>query len=281
MASLLGILSVEQYEGFFAERYFREIITVASQAATPHACRVQIMPPVPAQADPPAVCANLAAQGLDAALIIAPDEAFLTLLAEVLRALPSIIISAPRLDIPFSYVNSDNYGAMRAIVAHLASLGRRRIRLLQPPEPSGDFLERARGYHDAIGALGLEPALGAIDYPIDSTAVEQVVLAGAPDALIAADDQEALVLLGQLQRRGVRVPEDIALVGFDDEDFAAETLPALTTVSQPLGEMARRATLYLLDQLAGVDRGLYQDILPNRLIVRESCGAHVGGKTPN
>ena len=91
--------------------------------------------------------------------------------------------------------------------------------------------------------------------------------------MIAPSDNDALSLLSRLQRRGLRIPNDLALVGFDDEDFAADTFPALTTVSQPLGEMAHRATQYLLDRLAGVERGVYHEVLPNRLVVRESCGA--------
>ena len=71
---------------------------------------------------------------------------------------------------------------------------------------------------------------------------------------------------------GGMIAVSIALVGFDDEDFAAETFPSLTTVSQPLGEMARRAALYLLARLAGVERDVYQHVLPCRLIVRESSG---------
>jgi LacI family transcriptional regulator len=276
MTTLLGIISLEQDQSFFAERYFREIITVASQTVAGNDCYLRIMPPLPAQADPAATHAQLIAQGVDATLIIAPDEALLGQLAQTLRALPSVIISAPRLDIPWSYVNSDNYGALREVVTHLAGLGRRRIRLLQPLQPSGDFLERARGYHDAISALGMTPAVGEIDYPIDDALIDRQVLVDAPDALIAADDQDALALLSRLQRRGLRVPEDIAVVGFDDEDFAAETFPTLTTVSQPLGEMARRAVLYLLARLAGVERDVYHHVLPNRLIVRESTGAPHG-----
>jgi DNA-binding LacI/PurR family transcriptional regulator len=103
---------------------------------------------------------------------------------------------------------------------------------------------------------------------------------GAPDALIAPSDHDALALLSRLQRRGVRIPDDIALVGFDDDEFAAETFPTLTSVSQPLEEMARRATQYLLDRLAGAERGLYQDVLPNRLIVRESSGASANPPRP-
>jgi DNA-binding LacI/PurR family transcriptional regulator len=273
MATLLGIISVEQEQSFFAERYFREIITVASKTVAGNDCYVRIMPPLPAQADPATTHTYLIGQGIEAALVIAPDQALLGQLEQTFRAMPSIIISAPRLDIPWSYVNSDNYGALRDVVAHLASTGRQRIRLLQPQQPSGDFLERARGYNDAINARGMTPAIGELIYPIDDAVIDQQVLVGAPDALIAADDQDALALLSRLQRRGLRVPEDIALVGFDDEDFAAETFPTLTTVSQPLGEMARRAVLYLLARLAGVERDVYQYVLPNRLIVRESSGA--------
>src|SRR5262245_4684207 len=273
MASLIGIISVVHDPSFFAERYFREILTVASQTVAGHECYIRIMPPLPVQADPSVIHSYLIAQGIDAALIIAPDEALIGRLSHTLAAMPGVFISAPRLDLPWSYVNSDNYGALRDVVTHLAGLGRRKIRLLQPIEPSGDFLERARGYHDAVQALGLEPAVGELVYPIGDATVTDQVLVGAPDALIAPDDQDALALLSRLQRHGLRIPQDIALVGFDDEDFAAETFPALTTVSQPLGEMARCAVQYLLDRLAGVDRGVYKQVLPNRLIVRESCGA--------
>ena len=276
MATVLGIISVEQEQSFFAERYFREIITVASQTVAGNDCYLRIMPPLPALADPATTHALLIDQGIAATLVIAPDEALLGQLAQMFRAMPSVIISAPRLDIPWSYANSDNYGAMREVVIHLAGRGRRRIRLLQPREASGDFLERARGYHDAISALGLTPAVSALDYPINDAVFDQHVLVDAPDALIAADDQDALALLSRLQRRGLRVPEDIALVGFDDEDFAAETFPSLTTVSQPLGEMASRAALYLLARLAGVEHDVCQLVLPNRLIVRESSGAGSG-----
>src|SRR6478672_3981358 len=105
MSTLLGIISVEQEQSFFAERYFREIITVASQTVAGNDCYVRIMPPLPAQADPAAAHADLIAQGIDAALIVAPDEPLLGQLSQTLRALPSVIISAPRLDLPWNYVN--------------------------------------------------------------------------------------------------------------------------------------------------------------------------------
>jgi DNA-binding LacI/PurR family transcriptional regulator len=271
----IGVISIGQDPGFFAGRYFREILTVASQQVAGHGCFLRIVPFSHEQGNTPdSARAMLDSHGINAALFIAPSEACLTALCELFQALPSMIISAPHLDVPFNYVNSDNYGAMREIVAHLAGLGRRRIRLLQPYGAlTGDYWERARGYADAVDALGIERSIGGIPHPINEAVIDAQVLVGAPDALIAPSDQDALALLSRLQRRGHRIPADLALVGFDDEDFAAETLPALTTVSQPLSEMASRATQYLLDRLDGVERGRYQDVLPNRLIVRESCGA--------
>jgi len=274
MTSTIGIVSLEQDPSFFAGRYFRELLTVASQALAGHDCYVRIVTVSPAlAASSGQMHALLAAQGVNATLVVAPHQSSLATLEALFHDLPGIVVSAPRLDIPLSYVNSDNYGATRAIVAHLAGLGRRRIRLIQPTDASGDFLERERGYADAVSALGLERLVGTIAYPITDAVVADHVLVDAPDALIAPDDTDALTLLSRLQRRGLRVPDDLALVGFDDEDFAAETFPSLTTVSQPLAAMARRAIAYLLDRLAGVDHGLVQEILPNELVVRESCGA--------
>jgi DNA-binding LacI/PurR family transcriptional regulator len=278
MAPTIGIITIGQEQSFFSGRYFREILTVASQEMVGHTCYVQIVSLTHEQASTlESARAILAAQGIDAALLLAPSEASLEAFRELFHPLPSILISAPHLDVPFSYVNSDNYGALRAIVTHLAGLGRRRIRLLQPyGQLTGDYWERARGYANAIAAFDLEPLIGGIPHPISEAVIDEHVLTGAPDALIAPSDNDALSLLSRLQRRGIRIPDDLALVGFDDEDFAADTFPALTTVSQPLDEMARRATQYLLDRLAGVERGVYHEVLPNRLIVRESCGAHGG-----
>jgi DNA-binding LacI/PurR family transcriptional regulator len=278
MASTIGVVSIGQDAGFFAGRYFREILTAASQEIAGHDCHIRLVT-ISHEQSPSSASAQaaLAAQNIDAALLVAPSEAFMEATRELLQIMPSIVVSAPHLDIPFSYVSSDNYGALRQIITHLAGLGRRRIRLIQPfPYLTGDYWERARGYADAIDALGFERLVGSIPHPISDAAINEHVLVDSPDALIAPSDNDALALLSRFQRRGLRVPADIALVGFDDEDFAADTFPALTTIGQPLSEMARRATRYLLDRLAGVERGLYQDVLPNRLIVRESCGAPAG-----
>jgi DNA-binding LacI/PurR family transcriptional regulator len=151
-----------------------------------------------------------------------------------------------------------------------AAGGRRRILLLLPYPMTGDYWERRRGYEASVAALGLPRLVGSLPRPITPAMFERGVLLAAPDALIAPSDQDALALLGRLRRHDIRVPEQIALAGFDDEEFAAELTPPLTTVAQPVAEMARRATAYLAERLAGCGPARYQEILPNRLVLRES-----------
>lgn len=273
MTTTIAVIAIDQETAFFAERYFREIITTVSQAAIVHECYVRILSLTSGQISTSAeLGAMLAAEHIDAVLVIAPSEMLLPVFAELFQHLPGVIISCPRLDLPLNYVCSDNYGAMRQIVEHVASLGRRTIGLLQPEPPAGDYAERRRGYIDAMAALNLQPLITDIRLLATHDMLDRYLQEPFPDALIAPDDNIAMLLLNELKRRMIQVPHEIALVGFDDEEFAADLQPALTTVSQPLVEMAGHATRYLLDRMAGIERGIYQEILPNRLIIRESTG---------
>ncbi|MFO7167272.1 MAG: substrate-binding domain-containing protein [Chloroflexota bacterium] len=277
MASTIGIVSIGQEQSFFAGRYFREIVTSVGRTAVERGCQVKIIPLSHAQATSPETTRGvLAAQGIDALLVVAPSEALMAALGEIFHEMPGIIISPPSLDIPLSYVASDNYGATRQLVDHLAGHGYSRILLLQPDILTGDYWERARGYEVATRTLGLPHLVDSIPAQISAERLQEILAARMPDAIIAPSDPEAAELIGLLRKLGRRVPQDVALVGFDDEEFASETNPPLTTVAQPIAEMAQRATTYLADRLDGVDRRIYHAVLSNRLVVRASCGSHKG-----
>lgn len=275
MSSTIGIVTIGQAPDFFSGRYFREILTAGSQSAVERGCLVKIIPLSHQQAaDPTVARALLTAEGADALMAVAPTEGLLPALTEIFRSRPGIIISPPRLDTPLSYVASDNYGATRQLVDHLAGHGHSRILLIHPTILSGDYLERVRGYRDAAAALDLAALVDGVDHPASAEQMERWLSAHTPDAIIAPADPEAQNMYAALRRLGKSVPTDVALVGFDDEDFAAEMAPPLTTVLQPIPEMSRRATQYLADLLSGVERKVYHAVLANRLVVRESCGAH-------
>lgn len=275
MASTIGIVTIGQAPDFFSARYFSEILTAASQAAVERMCQMKLIPLSHEQAaSPDTARALLTAQGVDALLVVAPTEGMLPSLGEVFRSRPGIIISPPHLDIPLSYVASDNYGATRQLVEHLAGHGYRRILLLHPDILSGDYHERTRGYEAAVRALDLVRLVDGLFHPATVDQMTRWLAVHTPEAIIAPSDPEAQAMLVALRRLGKRVPQDVALVGFDDEDFAAEMEPPLTTVAQPIPEMTRRATQYLADRLAGVERHVYHAVLANHLVVRESCGSH-------
>ena len=93
------------------------------------------------------------------------------------------------------------------------------------------------------------------------------------DAVFAASDTMAVGALDVLQEAGRRVPDDVALVGFDDLPIAREVEPALTTIRQPIQQKGWQATRLLIDLLEGLVEGPKQILLPTQLVIRQSCGA--------
>lgn len=176
-------------------------------------------------------------------------------------------------------VGSDNAAGAAAATRHLLGLGRRRIAFLGDRSPcSPEFRERHRGYSEALREAGLrpDPAL-RIDADLNSlhagaTAVERLLAAGtAFDAIVAASDQIAISAISHLHRSGLRVPEEVAVVGFDDLPLSALTTPALTTVRQDPEQAGER----LVDALLACIEGRPTDnaLLTPQLVVRESCGS--------
>ena len=115
---------------------------------------------------------------------------------------------------------------------------------------------------------------GEYDFEGGRNAARQLLaLPRRPSAVFAANDLSAFGLMGVFQEHGLRIPEDVSVVGFDDVAAAAQVHPALTTVRQPLADMGRAAVSTLLAQIAGVGAGTTRVTLPAELIVRRSTAA--------
>jgi DNA-binding LacI/PurR family transcriptional regulator len=189
----------------------------------------------------------------------------------------------------------DNVAAERAITEHLLRSGRRRIAHLAYGAPRFTTVaERLAGYRQALEGAGIafDPDLVAFgNYSATSGALAlEAFLVGlaheigtpAPfDALVCGNDTVALGALTTLRERGVRVPHDVAVVGFDDIPLAAHTVPPLTTVRSPLLRMGEAAAHLLIDLVESGPRRPTATRLPTTLVVRESCGVmHSGLSTP-
>ncbi|MFI6349047.1 LacI family DNA-binding transcriptional regulator [Streptomyces sp. NPDC050560] len=159
-------------------------------------------------------------------------------------------------DVPF--VDCDNLGGARDAVRHLAGLGRRRIAHLTGPLDQTSAVDRLDGYREVVGD-GAPSLVEQCDF---TTAGGERAMAAlldrdpGLDAVFAANDLSALGALRTLRARGLRVPEDVAVVGFDDMlPLAANTDPPLTTVRQDIEEMGRMMARMLLDTTRGGGRG--------------------------
>jgi DNA-binding LacI/PurR family transcriptional regulator len=189
---------------------------------------------------------------------------------------PAVQVGRPPGATPASYVDADNRGGASKAVEHLAGRGRRRIATIAGPLDMSVGRDRLDGYRDGLAAAGLAEAgelVEAGDFSEESGAAAMERLLARPgrpvDAVFAASDLMAAGALRALRTAGRRVPDDVAVVGFEDSAVARYAQPPLTTVRQPIEDMGRQATRLLLTEAAG-GRGRIRLILDVDLVVRAS-----------
>lgn len=191
------------------------------------------------------------------------------------RDLPWIACSEFMPESNMPYVSIDHRQAAMDAVQYLLNRGHRRIALLSADEDYAWARQRRAGFETAMARAGVPVEPGYVrvargtDYSDGSEAVGGLLtLPEAPTALFAVSDTLAIGAIKALRRAGRRVPEDVAVVGFDNVPLAQVFEPALTTIVQPMRELGAAAAELLLEQLAG---GHPQSrILPHALVVRDS-----------
>jgi LacI family transcriptional regulator len=173
-------------------------------------------------------------------------------------------------------VSAANASGARSATQHLLSLGHRRIAaILGVPEWTAS-VERLNGYRAALASAGVlaEPEFVVdSDFSLEGGEAAADALLGLPHrptAIFAFNDNMAIGTLRAARKRGLRVPEDLSVVGFDDSEESAIVTPALTTVRQPLAEMGRMAASLLLRLLENQPLEALNIELATRLVVRDS-----------
>ncbi len=176
-----------------------------------------------------------------------------------------------------SYVDADNIGGAREAVTHLLRLGRTRVATITGPQNMIAGADRLVGYQAALRDRGLPSDSGLI---VEGDFTEtggyramQQLLTRHPDAIFAASDIMAFGALRALREAGLRVPEDVAIIGFDDLPQSARCEPPLTTVRQPTYRLGTTTVDTLLDLIEYPDSSPRRIVLPTELVVRASCGS--------
>lgn len=223
--------------------------------------------------------ATLLARQVDALLIASSDpEANLDALREVHQSDRPLVLFdryAESLAAPGVFCD-DRDGARRA-TEHLIQCGHRRIAHLAGPESLSVARDRCRGYRDAMQAAGLPERVLECGFGQEAgrRGMETLLSEGSLDAVFAAHDPIAFGVLDVAKARGLRVPQDLALIGYTDVEHADHLAVPLTVMAQPTREMGEATARLALDLLAGRVPPRTRIVLPARLIVRDSCGARL------
>ena len=206
-----------------------------------------------------------------------------TELAESLReaGIPVVLIDRDLPGFPersdFDLVCIDNMAGGYMIAEHLIKLGCRKLSFVARPLSASTVDARVAGIREALVRNRLERDWGWVHSgnPADLKFVRSLAAGRQADAFICANDDTAAVLMRSLESQGVRVPDDVRVVGFDDVKYATLVSPPLTTIHQPCRDIAVIAFQTMLDRLADPALPTRHISLPPRLVVRESCGAYL------
>ena len=220
-------------------------------------------------------------QKLDGVILLPPvsENAELASLLKDLNCAYVRVISAP-LDDPENLVLSQDRQSAAEVAEHLAQLGHTRIAMIVGPATYRSSHERLNGFLDALKqrGLGLPPEYigqGAYTFASGETCAQQLLsLPTPPTAIFAGNDETAAGVYRAAYLRGLRIPDDLTVIGFDDSPLASRLCPSLTTMRQPIRDMGRMAAENLIAKASRTEGqpSTAQAFTPH-LVVRESSGA--------
>lgn len=211
-------------------------------------------------------------------LIVPPPFADDVVLLEKLKSVsvPLVLVSPEDEATPWPYVGMDDYAGGRALTEHLLAQGHRRFAYIAGRKGHGAAHKRFLGYCDALSAAGLRPEAmpvheGQFNFRSGAEAARSLLaLNPRPTALVCANDDMAAGALFCAHSLGLKVPDDLALVGFDNAPVAEFLWPPLTTVHQPVSLMGQRAVEILMLQIKGQGVPKSMQTLPHSVIIRGS-----------
>lgn len=271
--NIIGLVIPEKSHTLFTDPYFSHLIQGVAQACNQNDKTLALI----LEADIHNLYPKVAHPGhLDGVLLQVGkiDNPLLKMLCET--RMPFIVLGRPSVS-QVSYIDVDNVAGAYMAVIHLISLGYRRIATITGALDTTAGLDRAQGYKNAIHERGLT-------YDKDLIAEADFTAAGGyyaarkllprqPDAIFAASDTMARGAIKALAEAGLSVPQDIALVGYDDLPPARLSSPLLTTVRQPVRGFGAKAVEILLDIIEYGPSPARQIKLDIELVIRESCGS--------
>ena len=257
--------------------YFGVILSGASEALYEQDMRIVLCPTLHQHDREVTLLDRLMRGTTDGAVLMLPEESSAELKA-LQRDFPVVVVD-PRvaLEDGIPVVSAAHAAGARAATEHLLALGHRRIGAITGPPEWIASTDRLNGYHGALAAAGVLPDPDLVEVsdfrngPVTEAAATALLdLPDPPTAIFAFNDNVAVGVMRTAIARGLSIPDDLSVVGFDDSEQAMIVAPALTSVRQPLAEMGRMAVSLLLRLLENQRVDALRIELATKLVVRES-----------
>ena len=281
--NVIGFVLRQYPDQAFADQFLPQVLGGLGQAAVAQGYHI-LLEPIPPENHTGAYAQLIRERHVDGIVLSGPRFADRDLLSVQAEGAPVVLMGhLPDTNLPF--VDVDNVDGARRATQHLLGLGHRRVALItNAPLAYTASADRLAGYRQALGATGLPFDESLVRYGAftpqsgEAAMMELLTLTPRPTAVFVASDAVALGALQAIRKRSLRVPHDLALVGFDDIPLAGFIDPPLTTVRLPAAGLGWGAA-DLLIRLITAEEAIRNPnvILETELVVRASSGANVNG----
>lgn len=274
---MIGLVLPRSVSSFFSDPYFPRLTQGIAQACNQYDYTLSLFL-IGTKEDEEKIYPRVSRRGLLDGLLVQSGQIGDQLIDRLVNSnIPVVIAGSPFHTEGVSYIDVDNVNATYHAVRHLIQLGRKRIGTIAGPSNSTVSIDRKEGYLKALAEQGWnvdESLIAEGDFTeISGYNAMQQLLAARPDAVFAASDSMAIGAMRATREAGLRIPDDIAFVGFDDLPIATLSDCPLTTVHQPVLEFGYKAVEMLIDLIENGIKPARRVIMSTELIIRDSCGA--------
>lgn len=274
---MIGLVLPRTVSSFFTDPYFPRLTQGVAQACNQHNYTLGLFL-LDTKEDERRILPRISHKGLLDGILLQTAQIDDKLIDRLINSdFPVVIAGRPFNSNGISYIDVDNINAALTAVRHLIGLGYKRIGTITGRLNGTVGIDRREGYIQAITEQGWEVDEGLIvlgDFTEASGYSAMLkLLPNKPDAVFAASDTMAIGAIRAVREAGLRVPEDIAFVGFDDLPIASQSDIKLTTIHQPIFQFGAKAVDTLIDLIENGIKPSRRIIMDTELVIRDSCGA--------
>jgi LacI family transcriptional regulator len=275
--NIIGLVIPKTTESFFTDPYFPQLTQGVAFACNDHHLTLALFL-VGNEEDEEEITPRITRRGMLDGILVQSSEKMDRLFKRLLSSsMPYLALGRPQEEEAVNYIDVDNVRGAKQATNHLLGLGYQRIGMIAGSSDSSAAIDRTEGFRQAMSKAHRKIDPGFIaegDFSeISGYEAMKKILPSKPDAIFSHSDIMALGAMRAVQEVGLKVPEDIAFVGYDDLPLASVSSTKLTTIRQPITHFGIKAVEMLIDMIENGTKVTNRMILGTELVIRDTCGA--------